>query len=157
MVKHSWNRAKALLIILALWGPASTVESVPVAGDRENVLSEKKPTEKTELERLRRVLRQQAKELQRYKSAEYQIEFEYYKKYHKYLAEKADVNLGQFKWQTRAAEFLMWLVVAVVLAGVVYSGVQMWRASRTGDITAGSSVEITTQNIKMTSSVSSRP
>ncbi len=105
------------------------------------------------LNALRSELRAMKEQLDKYQNDTYQVQLTYYKKYHEYLAEKADINLEQFLWQRRASEFLLWLVVAVVISGICFSGIQLWRASSLSGTSTDSTIEIAAQKIKVTSSV----
>jgi heme/copper-type cytochrome/quinol oxidase subunit 2 len=55
-------------------------------------------------------------------------------------------------WQLWASNMLLWVVVLVVAAGVVYSGVQLAIAARTGT-QRDTSLEISAQQVRVTSSV----
>lgn len=105
------------------------------------------------LKALRSEVRAMKEQLDNYQSDTYQVQLSYYKKYHEYLARKADINLEQFLWQRRASEFLLWLVVTVVISGISFSGIQLWRASSLLGISTDSTIEIAAQKIKVTSSV----
>ena len=111
----------------------------------------------TEQKQLLTALREQLikkdKQLTELQSERHKYELEYTKKYYSYLAEKADVNLEQFRWQRSASEWLLWLVVVVVLSGVVFSGVQLWRASSIKDLGGESTIEIEASKVRITTSV----
>ncbi|WP_085639317.1 MULTISPECIES: hypothetical protein [unclassified Pseudomonas] len=78
---------------------------------------------------------------------------EYTKKYYSYLSDKTDIYIDQFRWQRSASERLLWLVVTVVISGIIFSGVQLWRASSIKDLGGESTIEIEASKIKVTSSV----
>lgn len=80
-------------------------------------------------------------------------QLDYHKKYYSYLSKKADINLAQFEWQQRASEFLLWLVVSVVLSGILFSGYQLWKAAQIKKFSGDSSIEISIQKVKLTSSI----
>ena len=82
----------------------------------------------------------------------YKMHVDYARKYYAYLGEKADVHIEQFKWQRSASEILLWLVVVVVFSGVLFSGIQLWRAGTIKDL-GDTSIEIEARKIKVTSSV----
>jgi hypothetical protein len=105
------------------------------------------------LNALRAELRAMKEQLNQFQDDKYQTDLTYYKKYHEYLAKKADINLEQFLWQRRASEFILGLVVAVVISGISFSGLQLWRASNLSSISTDSTIEIAAQKIKVTSSV----
>ena len=143
-----------------LWGLLFTYVFVSPVSASADVNQQSEKTEKTVLstqqvllEELRAEVARLNEELQRYKNSRYAIEIEYTRKYYEYLSKKADINVMQFQWQRTASERLLWLVVVVVLAGVVFSGYQLWRASKTNDLPADSTIEIAAQKIKITSSV----
>lgn len=92
-------------------------------------------------------------ELDAYRQESYKLHLEYTKKYYSYLGQKADINIEQFNWQRRASERLMWLVILVVFSGVVFSGVQLWRAANIKDLGGESTIEIEARKIKITTSV----
>jgi hypothetical protein len=127
--------------------------------DNKNMRSEKSAYELTQTEQkklltaLREELIKKDKKLAELQSERHKFELEYTKKYYSYLAEKADVNLEQFRWQRSASEWLLWLVVVVVLSGVVFSGIQLWRASSIKDLGGESTVEIETSKVRITTSV----
>lgn len=93
------------------------------------------------------------REVQYLKSDRYKTEEQYHKKYYEHLEKKLDINLSGFEWQQKAANYLMFLVVIVVLTGLVFSGYQIWKASRIKDFGESSSIELSVQKIKITSSV----
>ncbi len=69
--------------------------------------------------------------------------------YQRSLMKYNDQLLG---WQLFASNVLLWVVVLVVAAGVVYSGIQLATAARTGrqrDMT----LEVSAQRVRLTSSV----
>lgn len=93
-------------------------------------------------------------QIQHLKSDIYKAESEYYKYYYgEYLKKKAEVNLSQFIWQRGASSYMLWLVVIVVLSGIGFSGFQLWKASQINDFGQDSSIEISVQRVKITSSV----
>lgn len=102
---------------------------------------------------LRSELIQLNNEVATYQSAEHKAKAEYTQRYYKYLAEKADVTIDQFRWQRSASGWLLWLVILVVISGVVFSGVQLWRASSIKDLGGESTIEIEARKVKITSSV----
>jgi hypothetical protein len=61
-------------------------------------------------------------------------------------------NQSLLDWQLLAANILLWTVVVVVVAGVIYSGIQLTAATRLRQ-RADSSFEISAQRIRVTSSV----
>lgn len=50
--------------------------------------------------------------------------------YTKYLVERANIELATYRWQRHASETLMWMVGAICLSGVLFSGYQLWTAAR---------------------------
>ncbi len=49
--------------------------------------------------------------------------------YTDYARKRANIQLNTFIWQARASEILIWVVVVVCLSGVIFSGIQLWRAT----------------------------
>lgn len=83
----------------------------------------------------------------------FKAEVDYYKNYYAYRTRKSEMNISQFEWQQYASEYLLWLVVIVVVSGIVFSGYQLWKASSIEDLGKESSIELSVQKIKVTSSV----
>jgi hypothetical protein len=95
--------------------------------------------------------------------------------YGDYARKLAEIQLSTFTWQARASEILIWVVVVVSLAGVAFSGYQLWRATapapvpsraprggkagatdaaRAAAAAAGTTdIELSWQNVRITSSV----
>ncbi len=71
--------------------------------------------------------------------------FDYQKGLMKYNQELLD-------WQLFASNVLLWVVVLVAVAGVVYSGIQLATAARTGQ-QRDTTLEISAQRVRVTSSV----
>lgn len=93
------------------------------------------------------------KEINYLKTDMYKAEASYFVKYYEYLGKKAEINLSQFMWQKMASNWLLFLVIVVVISGVVFSGFQLWKASQIDDFGKSSSIELSVQRIKITSSV----
>jgi len=74
-------------------------------------------------------------------------------KYYEYLNKKAEINLSQYRWQQTASNYLLFLVMVVVLSGIFFSGYQIWKSSSIKDISSDSTIELSIQKIKVTSSV----
>lgn len=125
------------------------VESnLPNAAESQGVLSENIKVQRLQQEVL--ILKDKIKYLE---SDVYRAETNYYKKYYEYLGKKSEINLSQFEWQQYASGYLLWLVVIVVLSGVLFSGFQLWKASQINHFGSDSTVELSVQKIKITSSV----
>ncbi len=56
-------------------------------------------------------------------------------------------------WVLYASNFCLWLVSIIVLAGVAFSGFQLWQAARLGVPQAETKLEIATNQFRLTSSV----
>lgn len=61
-------------------------------------------------------------------------------------------RVNVFRWQERASEVMLWVVVLVVIAGLAFSAIQLFDALRVGRDTNGN-IELSAQGIKVTSSV----
>jgi hypothetical protein len=61
-------------------------------------------------------------------------------------------RIAVFRWQEHASNVMLWVVVAVVLCGLVFSAVQLAAAVRLGRDSEGN-LEIGAQGLKITSSV----
>jgi hypothetical protein len=53
-------------------------------------------------------------------------------RYYEFLSRQTDLAAGTLIWQARASEISMWVVFAVVFAGVAFSGYQLFHATRIG-------------------------
>ena len=67
-----------------------------------------------------------------------------YQKYRETLIARYDeqtslmkANAALYNWQNHASEVMMWIVVLVVVAGVSFSGFQLYHAARLGQYTDG--------------------
>lgn len=56
-------------------------------------------------------------------------------------------------WELFASNFSLWLVSLIVLAGVAFSGLQLWQAARLGVPQAETQLEIAANKFRLTSSV----
>ena len=63
---------------------------------------------------------------------------------------KADAAL--YDWQNWASDVMMWIVVAVVVAGVAFSGFQLYVGARLGQKTDGT-FEVSATGMKVTSTI----
>lgn len=89
--------------------------------------------------------------------------------YNDFMRKKADIQIRTFLWQNQASEWLLWIVTAVVLSGIIFSAIQLIRAVsfRLPDkvmATQGqskclyndglnSSIEVSVKHLRITSSV----
>jgi len=87
------------------------------------------------------------------------IESPLYDKYHATLLAQYDeqmslmkYNAGLYDWEQRASDVMMWIVVAVVAAGVVFSGFQLYMAARLGQKADGT-FEVSATGMKVTSTI----
>lgn len=142
-----------LLVVVALSWTSAFANAATDGASLSNSVKPPVPSNDVLLNDLREEVKRLSIELESYKNDRYSTELQYTKKYYEYLAKKADLNLAQFEWQRTASERLLWLVVVVVFSGVVFSGYQLWRASKTNDLPGDSSIEIAVQKVKITSSV----
>lgn len=153
--------AKIMFVLFTLILSGQSFSSVPPAKTEHETATNQLVTkpqlgaqqQQELLQNLRTELIKANEELSKYKQDQYQYELDYTKKYYAYLGQKADVNIEQFKWQRSASERLLWLVVVVVFSGVVFSGVQLWRAASIKHLSGESTVEIEASKIKITTSV----
>jgi hypothetical protein len=63
-----------------------------------------------------------------------------------------NASKATLEWQLFASNVLLWVVILVVAAGVVYSGLQLAIAAKTGK-QRDTSLEISAQRVRVTSSV----
>lgn len=141
----------AIVVVGILWA----VSSLNAHGE-ETIQADKKPplpSNEVVIQKLRDEIVELRRQLERQEDQVFQAELGYTKKYYDYLARKAELNLNQFEWQRSASEKLLWLVICVVVSGVVFSGYQLWRASRTSELGGESSIEIEIRKVKVTSSI----
>jgi hypothetical protein len=91
-----------------------------------------------------------------------QVYAKYY--YEEFLRKRAEIQLDGFYWQRRTSEILVWIVVTVCLSGIIFSGFQLWRSlnsaglhhhngSREPDLPLDTTIDISLQRFKLTSSV----
>ena len=78
--------------------------------------------------------------------------------YMEYAKRKLDVQIAAFEWQQSASEKLIWLVVLMSVAWVVFSGFQLWRATqvvpgRDNQVELTTELQISAQQVRITSSV----
>lgn len=81
------------------------------------------------------------------------VDQKYYKAYYDYLARINDVQINKFVWQDRASEVTLWLVVIVVVSGLAMSGFQLWIAFRRPDHSTDTTIDLSAQKFRVTSSV----
>lgn len=142
----SYKTLKIMFFVLTLVTSADSF-----AGEKQIT---KPPTNQQDIiNEMRTELLQLRAEITNRDNEAYRAQNEYTKKYYSYLSQKTDIYIEQFKWQRSASERLLWLVVTVVISGILFSGVQLWRASSTKDLGPESSIEIASSKIKITSSV----
>lgn len=72
--------------------------------------------------------------------------------WYEYQNKLMQYNRSLLDWQLFASEVLLWVVVAVAAAGVIYSGIQLFAAACTGR-QRGSTFEISLHRVRITSSV----
>jgi len=60
---------------------------------------------------------------------------------------------ASYDWQIFASNVSLWLVVIIVVAGVAFSGFQLWHAAISGQPQAESQLEVSAKNFRLTSSV----
>lgn len=83
----------------------------------------------------------------------------YYEDYYRHLAELNEIQRSKFKWQDRASEVTLWLVVFVVVSGVSLSAFQLWLAFAKSSGVAGggeitdTTIELSKQSFRVTSSI----
>jgi hypothetical protein len=61
-------------------------------------------------------------------------------------------NVQALEWQALASNVMLWVVVAVVLTGLAFSGIQLFHAIKLGQNTDGS-FEVSAQGLKITSAI----
>jgi hypothetical protein len=61
-------------------------------------------------------------------------------------------SVATYQWELFASSVMMWITVLVVIAGVGFSGFQLWHAARLGQNTDGT-WEVSMTGMKVTSSV----
>lgn len=81
------------------------------------------------------------------------VDQKYYKAYYDYLTRINEVQINKFVWQDRASEVTLWLVVIVVVSGLAMSGFQLWIAFRRPDHSTDTTIDLSAQNFRVTSSV----
>lgn len=85
---------------------------------------------------------------------EVQAAFDKYQvQYYAFLGQQIEVAIENFRWQQRASEVLMWTVLAVVFCGLGFSGYQLYHATRLGKDPAASEIEVSTNKVRVTSSI----
>lgn len=85
---------------------------------------------------------------------EVQAAFDKYQvQYYAFLGQQIEVAIENFRWQQRASEVLMWTVLAVVFSGLGFSGYQLYHATRLGKDPAASEIEVSTNKVRVTSSI----
>jgi hypothetical protein len=81
------------------------------------------------------------------------VDNDYYANYYKYLNQINEVQLNKFKWQDRASEVTLWLVVIVVLSGLSMCAFQLWIAFKKDDSFTDTTIDISVQSFRVTSSI----
>lgn len=81
------------------------------------------------------------------------VDQKYYKAYYDYLAKINEVQINKFVWQDRASEVTLWLVVIVVVSGLAMSAFQLWIAFHRPDHSTDTTIDLSAQNFRVTSSV----
>lgn len=81
------------------------------------------------------------------------VDHKYYKEYYAYLSKINQVQINKFIWQDRASEVTLWLVVIVVMSGLSMSAFQLFIAFRRPDHSTDTTIDISAQNFRVTSSV----
>lgn len=143
--------SKIITLWLALFLFMISVYSFADEGKKVKILQKSSPEQV--ITEMRKEINQLQSELKKRDNEIYKMNLDYSHKYYTYLAEKAEINLEQFRWQRRASERLLWLVVIVVFSGVLFSGLQLWRAGSIKDLGGQSSIEIEARKIKITTSI----
>jgi hypothetical protein len=64
-----------------------------------------------------------------------------------------DVNIATFEAQQFASKVLLFLVVFVVIAGIAFSGFQLWKSVTAGGVQGSSEMEVSASRVRVTSSV----
>lgn len=73
--------------------------------------------------------------------------------YYDYLISLMEYNVSLFKWQQTAGTVILWLVSVLVVAGVIFSGFHLWSAAANVRSQSNTEIEISTQKVRITSSV----
>jgi hypothetical protein len=81
------------------------------------------------------------------------VDQKYYKSYYEYLEKINEVQINKFIWQDRASEVTLWLVVIVVISGLSMSAFQLFIAFRRPDHSTDTTIDLSAQNFRVTSSV----
>ena len=81
------------------------------------------------------------------------VDQKYYKQYYEYLTKINQIQINKFIWQDRASEVTLWLVVIVVISGLSMSAFQLLIAFRRPDHSTDTTIDISAQNFRVTSSV----
>lgn len=81
------------------------------------------------------------------------VDQKYYRAYYDYLARINEVQINKFVWQDRASEVTLWLVVIVVVSGLAMSAFQLWIAFHRPDHSTDTTIDLSAQNFRVTSSV----
>jgi hypothetical protein len=75
------------------------------------------------------------------------------KKEYQYLAKIMDVNIQAFDAQWWSSYAILGLVIIVVLAGVSFSGFQLWKSVSVAGVQSSNELEISASKVRVTSSV----
>lgn len=134
---------RAGIVALALLSPALAIaQETPTQEQLQTEISKKDD----EIAWLKKELAFRNSDLyEKYKEAK--------KKAYDYDIKVMELNLETFQTQWLQTYTVMTLVVLVVVAGVVFSGFQLWKSIGTAGVQLNSEMELSAKNVRVTSSV----
>ena len=73
-------------------------------------------------------------------------------KEYEYLVDEMNINIRAYETQRTASNVILWVVVLVVVAGIVFSGFQLWKSVSVG-VQSTTDLELSAGKVRVTSSV----
>lgn len=70
-----------------------------------------------------------------------------------YKKKELDIIQEAFEWQANASVVLLYLVVFIALIGIIFSGIQLWKAYKLSDPQTETTLEVSAGKIRITSSI----
>ena len=75
------------------------------------------------------------------------------KKRYEYLAAVFQINIDAYRAQQTASTVILFLVVFVVAAGILFAGFQLWKSVSVAGVQSTSDLEVSASKVRVTSSV----